>query len=129
MVLIKILYCPFVGMMFHAGARLLPLMGLVVLLSSAPPLVGSVNCPANSVMVSNGTLMFQPLSPGSDNIDPMYNPGAIGGWYSLAAGFVDVVRSGSLPYGEYGLHNEVKVPIRLTPRRAMAQRWRGKCRA
>ena len=85
-----------------AGARLFPLVGLVVLLSSTPLLVKSVTCPEKSVMVSgNGSLTFSPLSPGADNIDPTYNPGAIGGWYALAAGFVDVTRSGTLPYGEY----------------------------
>ena len=84
-----------------AGARLVPLVGLVMLLSSTPPLVGSVDCPAESVTVSsNGSLAFRPLSSGADNTDPTYNRGAIGGWYSLAAGFVDVVRSGTLPYGE-----------------------------
>ena len=49
----------------------------------------------------NGSLSFRPLSPGSDDTSPsyMYNPGVIGGWYSLSSGFIDTVRSGSLPYG------------------------------
>lgn len=71
------------------------------LISSAPPLE-AVQCPRDSVSVDDdGSLMYRPLSPGTADIDPSYDPGAIGGWYSLAAGFVDVVRSGSLPYSEY----------------------------
>ena len=84
-----------------SGSRvLLPLMGVILMLSSAPLLVRAVQCPAESVSVDNGTLTYRPLSPGTETEDPVYNAGAIGGWYSLASGFVDVVRSGSLPYGE-----------------------------
>ena len=78
-------------------------LAVVVLFPSllaTPPLVEAVQCPRDSVSVSNGSLMFSPLSPGSANTDPNYDPGAIGGWYSIASGFVDVVRSGSLPYSE-----------------------------
>ena len=76
-------------------------MAVVLLLSSAPLLGGAVQCPASSVSVnSNGSLMFRPLSAGSDNVDASFDPGVIGGWYSLSSGFVDAVRSGSLPYGE-----------------------------
>ena len=84
-----------------AGSHLLlSLMGIISILSSSPLLVRAVQCPAESVTVSNGTLMFRPLSPGTNTEDPVYDPGVIGGWYSLASGFVDVVRSGTLPYGE-----------------------------
>lgn len=93
-----------VAMNFHAGTHLVvPLIGLLVMLSSAPLLVTAVQCPAESVVNENGSLIYRPLSPGSDIADPVYDPGVIGGWYSLAAGFVDVVRSGSLPYGEYNI--------------------------
>lgn len=85
-----------------AGTHLpLTLVGALLVLLSAPHLARAVQCPSDSVLVgSNGTLVFRALPPGSDNSDPVYDPGAIGGWYSLAGGFVDVVRSGSLPYGE-----------------------------
>ena len=99
-------------MKLQAGAHTpLMLLEALVMLSSTPLLVraqdvscpsDTLRCPSESVKVgSNGSLMFRPLSPGSDNPDPVYDPGAIGGWYSLAAGFVDVVRPGTLPYGEW----------------------------
>lgn len=84
----------------------LMLLEALLVLSSAPLLVRGVQCPSDSVLVGrNGTLVFRPLSPGSDNSDPVYDPGAIGGWYFLAAGFVDIVRPGTLPYGKW--HNIV----------------------
>ena len=87
--------------MTHAGNhRLLPLVAVVLSLLSSAPLMGAVQCPRDSVTVDNGSLVFRALSPGTANTDPNYDPGAIGGWYSLASGFVDVVRSGSLPYSE-----------------------------
>ena len=48
---------------------------------------------------SNGTVTFTGLPAGSGPVSSNYDPGAIGGWYSLASGFVDAVRPGSLPYG------------------------------
>ena len=48
----------------------------------------------------DGTLDFEELPAGADPVQPEYDPGPIGGWYSLAGGFVDAARPGSLPYGE-----------------------------
>lgn len=47
----------------------------------------------------SGSISYSPLPAGSGLVNSTYDPGVIGGWYSLARGFVDVVRPGSLPYG------------------------------
>ena len=68
--------------------------------SSLAVLCSALRCPDEPVSVSsNGSLIFRRLSTRSDGSEPSYDPGAIGGWYSMAAGFIEVVRSGSLPYG------------------------------
>ena len=86
----------------HAGtSRFLVVVAVFLSLLTTPPLLEAVQCPRDSVSINNGSLMFRPLSPGTANTDPNYDPGAIGGWYSMASGFVDVVRSGNLPYSEY----------------------------
>ena len=74
---------------------------LVLLLSFVPLLVvRALQCPKGLVSVDDdGSLTFRPLSPGSEDSIPSYDPGVIGGWYSLSSGFIEVVRSGSLPYG------------------------------
>ena len=60
---------------------------------------GQFQCPASFVNVfSNGTADFDSLPAGAEDVEPVYDPGPIGGWYSLARGFVDVVRPGSLPF-------------------------------
>ena len=98
---VKLFLFFFAAMTAHAGtSRLLALAVVFLSLLTAPPLLEAVQCPRDSVSVNNGSLMFRPLSPGTANTDPNYDPGAIGGWYSLASGFVDVVRSGNLPYSE-----------------------------
>lgn len=100
--IIEVRNCTFItAMAAHAGtSQLLALAVVFLSLLTTPPLLEAVQCPRDSVSVNNGSLMFRPLSPGTDNTNPSYNPGAIGGWYSLASGFVDVVRSGSLPYSK-----------------------------
>jgi hypothetical protein len=91
----------FTAMEIHAGtSQLFSVVAVFLSLLTTLPLSEAVQCPRDSVSVSNGSLMFRPLSPGTANTDPNYDPGAIGGWYSMASGFVDVVRSGSLPYSE-----------------------------
>ena len=61
---------------------------------------GQIQCPARpATLNSDGTVTYSPLPSGSDLFNNSYNPGAIGGWYSLASGFVDAVRPGNLPYG------------------------------
>ena len=84
----------------HTGTSRLLAVVVVFLLLTTLPLSETVQCPSDSVSVSNGSLIFRPLSPGTANTDPNYDPGAIGGWYLMASGFIDVVRSGSLPYSE-----------------------------
>lgn len=77
------------------------LVCLLLLASFTPFFVrAQLQCPKGLVSVdSDGSLTFQPLPPGSKDSTPSYDPGMIGGWYSLSSGFIDVVRSGSLPYG------------------------------
>lgn len=101
----------------HAGtSQLLALAVVFLSLLTTPPLLEAVQCPRDSVSVNNGSLMFRPLSPGTANTDPNYDPGAIGGWYSLASGFVDVVRSGSLPYNQIENQlNALNVPCSVFP--------------
>ena len=88
----------------HTGtSQLLAVVAVFSLLTTTLPLYEAVQCPSDSVSVSNGSLIFRPLSSGTANTDPNYDPGAIGGWYLIASGFVDVVRSGSLPYSEQSI--------------------------
>ena len=75
-------------------------IGFALLLSVVPLAVRTLQCPDVPVQrLSNGSLVFRPLSAGPQESNPIYDPGAIGGWYSLPSGFIEVVRSGSLPYG------------------------------
>jgi len=61
---------------------------------------GAIQCPANpATRNADGSVTYSPLPSGSSPTNASYNPGAIGGWYSLASGFVDAVRPGSLPFG------------------------------
>ena len=78
------------------------LIGAVLFFCFSLPLAVT-QCPDVSVSVNttSGSLIFRPLSSRSTGGNPDYDPGAIGGWYSLASGFIEVVRSGSLPYGKY----------------------------
>lgn len=72
-----------------------------VLISLSSYTCGQIQCPAPFVRVfPNGTADFDSLPPGGEDVDPVYDPGAIGGWYDLAEGFVDAVRPGSLPYSK-----------------------------
>lgn len=64
-----------------------------------------LQCPTETVTEVNGELVFGPLSEGSGPVDATYNPGTIGGWNALANGFVDTVRSGDLPFGEWWSHD------------------------
>lgn len=82
------------GSYFSNGCKVLSL--LVISLSYT---CGQIQCPSAFVTIlSNGTADFDGLPAGAEDVDPVYDPGAIGGWYNLAGGFVDVVRPGSLPY-------------------------------
>ena len=60
-------------------------------------------CPRQGLTTfsGNGSVTFTPLPPGSDNINPTYDPGPVGGWFNLARGFVDAARPGGLPYSKY----------------------------
>ena len=57
-------------------------------------------CPANLITVVDEVVTYSPLPASSPDLDVEYDAGAISGWYSLASGFVNVVRPGSLPYGK-----------------------------
>ena len=73
------------------------ILGVIILSSFAN---GQLQCPVNEVTVlDNGTILFGPLSAGSGPVDASYDPGAIGGWNSLASGFIDAVQSRPLPFG------------------------------
>ena len=73
------------------------ILGVIILNSFAN---GQLQCPVNRVdVLDNGTVLFGPLSPGSGPVDASYDPGAIGGWNSLANGFIDAVQSQPLPFG------------------------------
>lgn len=43
--------------------------------------------------------MFEPLPPGAGPVQPVYDPGPVGGWYDLANRFANAARPGGLPYG------------------------------
>lgn len=87
--------------MDHLGSKV-KVLGLLVLVSLIVPNGGQIQCPANllTYFPNNSTVIFNPLPPGAENTMPEYDPGPIGGWYNLAARFVDAVRPGSLPYGK-----------------------------
>lgn len=75
---------------------------LLQLLPSAsgqrPP---QLQCPVAQLRIlPNGSVVFDPLPAGADFVQPTVDTGPASGWYALAAGFVDVVRPGSLPYGK-----------------------------
>ena len=55
----------------------------------------------NNVVFDNGTISFAPVPTSTGSFSPVtYDDRGLGGYYGMANGFVDVVRSGSLPYGE-----------------------------
>ena len=77
-------------------------IGVGFFLSFVSLAASAAQCPAVPVSVNDdGSLTFRPLSTRSGDTGSNYDPGAIGGWYSLPSGFIDAVRSGSLPYGEH----------------------------
>lgn len=81
-----------------SGIRLLALL----LLSLYGYCTGQIDCAGKSLVTVNttdGTLAFNSLPAGAGPVQPIYDPGAIGGWYDLAVKFVDAARPGSLPYG------------------------------
>ena len=76
---------------------------LVLSLCAAPSLAQPPRqCPSNAGPVRNvdGVLVFDSLASNQDYDIPDYDPGPLKGWYAMANGFNDVVRPGSLPYGE-----------------------------
>ena len=87
----------------HYGGLILSIATLAaVLLPSAsgqqPP---QLQCPVAQLRIlPNGSVVFDPLPAGADFVQPTVDTGPASGWYALAAGFVDVVRPGSLPYGK-----------------------------
>ena len=52
-------------------------------------------------VLANGTIVFAPLPTGMEEFVPAtYDARGLGGYYAMSNGFTDVVRSGTLPYGE-----------------------------
>ena len=61
----------------------------------------SESTPGNTVF-DNGTISFAPVPTSTGGFSPsVYDARGLDGYYAVANGFVDAVRSGSLPYGEY----------------------------
>jgi hypothetical protein len=86
----------------HSTSNGILVVSLVVIYLTYTCGQSQLQCPSGLVTVfPNGTADFGSLPAGAEDVDPVYDPGPIGGWYSLARGFVDVVRPGSLPYGMY----------------------------
>ena len=63
----------------------------------------SLNCPRYSLVnVSDDNindLVFGAFPPDSDIPENEYNPGAIGPWYDIGSGVINVVRPGSITEG------------------------------
>lgn len=52
-------------------------------------------------VLENGTIVFAPLPTASQEfVLVTYDARGLDGYYSMSNGFTDVVRSGTLPYGE-----------------------------
>ncbi len=65
-----------------------------------------LQCPSQPLTILNGTIAFTPLSEGSGPVDASYNASLVSRtWFSLANGFVDIVRNGGLPYGALCVYN------------------------
>ena len=56
-----------------------------------------ITCPAEQIVISNGSVEYSELPTTTPVSIPVYDPGAIGRWYNLIASFVDGIRPGSLP--------------------------------
>jgi len=74
-------------------------LGLLCVLQLS--LAQDIICPAELIVVSNGSVDYSELPTTTPVSIPVYNPGGIGGWYSLVGGFVDGIRPGTLPYGKH----------------------------
>ncbi len=73
---------------------------LAVLLMVVAHTSGQLQCPNRQVeFFPNGSVNFDPLHSGNGMVDATFDTGPARGWYGLAAGFVNVVRPGDLPYG------------------------------
>ena len=52
-------------------------------------------------VLANGTIVFAPLPTNQEEFVPAtYDAKGLDGYYAMSNGFTDVVRSGTLPYGE-----------------------------
>ena len=51
-------------------------------------------------VLANGTIIFAPF-PTTEFVPATYDARGLDGYYSMSNGFTDVVRSGTLPYGEW----------------------------
>ena len=67
----------------------------------------SLQCPlyplANVSSTDNDTLIFAPFPTDSPPTDVTYDPGALGPWYSISSGIINVARPGSLTEGIWAL--------------------------
>ena len=80
--------------------RLLVSASLLFFLSMLCGCSGQIQCGGRLLTRHpNGTVMFEPLPPGAGPVQPVYDPGPVGGWYDLANRFANAARPGGLPYG------------------------------
>lgn len=65
----------------------------------------SLQCPryplANVSSSDNDTLIFAPFPTDSPSTNVDYDPGALGPWYSISSGIINVARPGSFTEGIY----------------------------
>ncbi len=88
---------------------MLGLKGLAVIISisclGAVAQQSSLVCPTFSLVnVSSdniNNLVFGAFPPDTDPPDNDYNPGAIGPWYDIGSGIINVVRPGSVTRGQF----------------------------
>jgi len=74
-------------------------LGLLCVLQLS--LAQDITCPAELIFISNGSVEYSELPTTTPISIPVYDPGAIGGWYNPIASFVDGIRPGTLPYGKH----------------------------
>ena len=63
----------------------------------------SLQCPSYSLVnissEDRDTLVFADFPPDTERPDDVYDPGALGPWYTIAAGIINVVQPGSVTEG------------------------------
>lgn len=80
------------------------LTGLTVLLCVTVSCYGQLTCPSYSLVnVTDDVniLIFSEFPTDTPAGDVTYRPGALGPWYDIASGIINVIRPGSLTQGIY----------------------------